>query len=339
MDNNKRHGILWIGFGNHAKRLLPYVIKRGGVKIIYFYHPDKIKALERFGKKANWNLGQAIADPAITDIFITTPNHLHTEYLELALVNKKNIYVEKPITAFLSEAIKISTLIQQHGKIVMVGHNFRREACVRKIKDIIDSDAIGQVVSIYANYSKGIVFSMDKNNWRFNARTHREGPLITVGIHLIDILHYLLGPVESVYATIKNISRQTESPDSNAVLFNFENGATAFLEANYNTPSEEILNIYGTRGSLYVRHGNLYRRKGRDQNCIPSEEILVPLEPIDTFAEEINEFFDATENNSGVETGYKEALNAMSVIEACYQSNHNRQLISLAEVTDEYFKT
>ncbi len=331
--------ILWIGFGNFAKRLHGHVAKRQNVEIVSFYHPDKAKAIERFGAKASWDIERAITDPAITTVFITTPNDRHTKYLKLALANKKSIFVEKPITASLDEALEIGPSARLHKQALMVGHNMRRRSAIRRMKEIIDSGQIGQVVSIYANYSKGIAYSMDPTNWRFREERHREGPLVTVGIHLIDIFHYLLGPVESVSAVIKNISQKTKAPDSNAVLLNFLNGATAFLEANYNTPSESTLNVYGTEGVLYLNRNRLQCRLGRDHDRIasPTKELL--LADVDDLAEEIDEFLKAVDGHRQIETGYQEALNALAVIEACFQSNRDRCLIEMRSITKDYFKT
>ena len=336
MRNKK--GILWVGFGNFAKRLYPHITQSPDFEVVSFYHPDRAKAIKRFGVKASWDIEKAISDPSVTVVFITTPNDQHTEYLKLALANKKHIFVEKPITALLNEALEIGPLIRNSNRILIVGHNMRRRPAIRKMKQVIDSGKIGNVVSVYANYSKGIAQSMDPSNWRFRQERHREGPLITVGIHLIDVFHYLLGPIKSVSSTIKNISGQTDAPDSNAVLLNFRSGVTAFLEANYNIPSESVLNVHGTEGTLYLNGSRLSCRLGRDQNGIASPTQTLPSTNTDDLAEEINEFFRAIKDKCQVETGYYEALNALAVIEACFQSSHNCQLIEMEDISKEYFK-
>ena len=337
-DFKMNHKIIWIGFGNHAKRLEPHVLTNDG-EVIFYYQLNRVNSVQRFGPKACLDLEQTLVDPGITVVFITTPNDLHTEYLEAALRHDKNIFVEKPITANLSDTLRLLPQLEQNRKIFMVGHNMRRRAAIRKIKEILSNGLIGEVVSVYTNSSKGIAFDISPKNWRFSQIRNREGPLITVGIHLIDILHYFFGPVNSVSAVIKNISGKTEAPDSNAVLLNFESGVTAFLEANYNTPSEDFLYIFGTEGSIYLNRENLCYRLSRDKNRIPSGLIPVMLDHVDTLEEEMREFFTAVEGVSQVETGYQEALNALAVVEACYQSHHSQRWVKLKSVTNEYYKS
>lgn len=302
-----------------------------------FFYPKREESLKRFGDKAVWDLSAAVANPMVTAVFITTPNDSHTFFIKKALENKKHIFVEKPITSKLREALELEKLVKNSSVKFMVGHNMRRQSAIRKIKEIIDSGKIGKVVNIYANFSKGIAQSMDAKSWRAQLSRHREGPLITVGIHLIDVFHYLLGPVDSVSATIKNITGKTKVPDSNAVLFNFKNGATAFMETDYNIPSENILHIYGTEGTIYLEGGRLSIRIGRDKNMIPSPKKSIKLKKDNDFKEEIDEFFEAIDGKANIETGYIEALNAMIVVESCYRSAKSKRIVSIKNVSKKYF--
>ena len=338
MKNRKTKGVLWIGFGNFARRIYKYVEQRPDTEITSFFYPNKARAVERFGSLASWKINTAVTDPSVTAVFITTPNDRHTSYIELGLKNNKHVFVEKPITARLDEALSLKKLADQKKVCLMVGHNMRRQAAIRKMRNIIDSGKIGKVVSVYANYSKGIAQSMNPESWRYRIKRHREGPLITVGIHLIDVFHYLLGPASSVSATIKNVSKKTEAPDSNAVLINFESEATAFLETNYNTPSESVLNIYGTEGTLYLTGDKLSCRLGRDKNRVPSPAKLIRLVKVDDFKEEIDEFFGAIDGRVKIETGYDVALNALIVVEACFQSSRKKKTIRIRDISEYYFK-
>jgi len=333
------HGVLWIGFGSFAKRLLPYVEEYPGVRIKTYFHPDREEAIKRFGSKASWDIDEAMADPEITTVFITTPNDLHSEFIKSALLARKHVFVEKPITAFYREAVQLLPTIRASKSVLAVGHHMRREATIRKAKDIISEGGIGRIVSVYANHSTGFAFNMDKTNWRFFSSRHREGPLLTVGVHLVEVLHYLLGLVDSVSAVIKNRSLRTDAPDSNAVLLSFKGGASAFLESNYSVLSESMFHIHGTEGTIYIDRGQLRLRVGRDVDRIPTVPCLIPLNPVNPFKEEIDEFFDVIEaKKSTPETGYQEAVNALAVIEACYRSSLKEKIVSMKSFRGYYSK-
>lgn len=327
-----KHKILWIGFGNFAKKLKLAIDARTQADIIYF-HPDQKKSLERFKDKACWDLYDGLSDTKVSAVFITTPHDSHAFYLAHCLLAHKNVFIEKPITASYSEAEQLLDLLKKNKKVLMVGHNKRRESAIRKAKELISTKTIGDVISIYANDSKGIAYQMDQTNWRFQKSRHREGPLITVGIHLIEAIHYLLGPIDSVSCVLKNISSKSEVPDSNATMLNLKRGTTAFIEANYNMPSVDVFNIYGTEGVINIIGEKLWLRKGRDINRVPTSTAPVNLAPVDTVAEEINEFFNALEGKrKNVETSYREALNALAVIEACWQSSEQKRIVEMTEL-------
>lgn len=337
MDKQSSHGVLWIGFGNFAKRLYPYVDQRTDKDRVLFFYPDKKEAVKRFGDWACWDLEKSLADSRITTVFITTPNDRHTEFIRSALKAGKHIFVEKPITALYQEAVELLPLMRNTKTVIAVGHNRRREAAIRKAKELIEQGKIGQIVNIYINNSKGIAFEM-RSKWRSDKKRHREGPLVSVGIHLVEVLHYLVGPVESVSAVIKNISGKTEAPDANAVLLNFRNGASAFLEANYCTPSEDVLKIYGTEGAIYINQGRLFLRIGRDRDRIPTHAFAMALPSVETLEEEVDEFFEViVGRKKKFETGYGEAVNALAVIEACYQSSEHQKVVTMKNFP-EYFK-
>jgi len=326
-----KHKILWIGFGNFAKKIKVAVDARAETDVIYF-HPSKEKALERFGEKACWNLDKVLSNAELSSVFITSPNDSHAFYLERCLLAHKHIFIEKPIAGYYSESNQLLDLFKQNNQVLMVGHNKRREVAIRTAKELIETRTIGDVISVYANDSKGIAYQMTQTNWRFQPSRHREGPLITVGIHLIEAVHYLVGRVDSVSSVLKNISGLSAVPDSNATMLHLERGVTAFIEANYNMPSVDVLNIYGTNGIINISDGQMWLRQGRDLNRVPAPSLPVELKPIDTVAEEINEFFNAVESDrNDVETGYKEGLQALAVIEACWRSSEQKRIVEMKE--------
>lgn len=166
---------------------------------------------------------------------------------------------------------------------------------------------------------------------------------MTLGIHFMDSVHYLFGRVDSVYARINNISRQTEAPDCNAVVLGLKNGASVFMQANYNMPSEEMFVFHGTEGTIYINRSELSLRMGRDRRVnsrfIASKPLPIKLKKIDSIKEELEEFRDAILGKKKVETGFKEGLNALALIEACYQSNKKNKVVFMKDFKDYYAKT
>lgn len=281
---------------------------------------------------------EALKDPEVEALFVVTPNDQHCRLVEYAMKEgRHHVFVEKPITDIWWDALAISTASKQSQKVLMVGHNQRREAVFRRAKDILDSGKIGRLVSVYFNYSHGGGFNLPSGSWRADPKRHREGPLITLGSHCLDTLHYLFGSVESVSAIIQNLTRHTEAPDSNAVLMKMDSGVTVFLQADYNLPSEKICLIHGTEGVIGIDRDKIHLRIGRDVDRKPSEYEEIPVVPVDTIEEELKEFFAATEGKARVETGCAEGLNVMMVLECCVRSHREKRMINVHEVFPDYF--
>lgn len=340
--------ICFAGWGNFAHKLGDRLGKLGKIPYLpcRIYHPDPEKA-QKNGSLGISDLEAALRDPMIQSFFVITPNDQHFGLLERVLKEgRHHVFVEKPITAYCEEALRLGDLVEVNKKVFMVGHNQRRESVFRKAKEILNSGKIGKVVSVYFNFSHGAAFHLPPDSWRASAKRHREGPLITLGSHCFDTLHYLLGPVESVSAVIQNLTGKTAAPDSNAVMMQMESGATVLLQADYNIPSEKLCLIHGTEGVISIDRCNIRLRLGRDfgsgaavlidRKPTGYEEILVAT--VDAFEEELKEFFAAIDGNARVETGYAEALNVMMVLECCVQSNKERRAIRVRELFPSYYQ-
>lgn len=324
-----------MGLGNFGRVIYNKIEQIECCEIKYCYHRNEEKARKFDSEKGTSNLEKALGEA--DGVLIVTPNDAHFENIKECLKADKHIFVEKPITSLYRDALKLKRMIKK-DLVFMVGHNQRRESYFRHAKKLLDKNKLGKVVSAYFDLSHGGAFSFVPTQWRYSRRRHREGPLITAGVHLMDTAHYLFGEVDSVYAKISNISRQTEAPDCNAVILGLKNEASVFMQANYNMPSEESYTVHGTEGTIYINRGNFFLRMGRDRRVhdtfIPSKPSLIKLKYVDSVKEELVEFRDAIKFGKKVETGFKEGLNALALIEACYQSSKTNRAVFMKGFRD-----
>ena len=329
-----------MGLGSFGKTLDKKVGQIKGIEILHYYHPDIKKAKNFNAKKGTSDLKNALSD--VDGVIIATPNNAHFKNIKKCIDAGKHIFVEKPVTGLYKDALKLKQILPK-DLVFMVGHNQRRESCFREAKNILEKNKLGKIISAYFNISHGGAFSFTPDQWRYDVKSHREGPLMTLGIHLMDTVNYLFGSVNSVYARINNISGKTEAPDCNAVLLGLKNGASVFMQSNYNMPSEEICVIHGTEGTMYVDRGKLSLRIGRDRRIdnsfVPSESVSVKLKKTDSIKEEFQEFRDAINGRKKVETEFREGLNALALIDACYESNKKNKVIFMKDYKDYHVKT
>ncbi len=128
----------------------------------------------------------------IDAVFITTPDHWHEEHAVAALEAGKAVYLEKPMAITLEGCDHIlETAARTQGKLYL-GHNMRHMSFVLKMKALIDSGAIGEVMAGWCRHF--IAYGGDAyfKDWHADRR-NSTGMLLQKGAHDIDVLHFLCG--------------------------------------------------------------------------------------------------------------------------------------------------
>ena len=120
----------------------------------------------------------ALADPDIEAVVIATPSGLHYEQAKMALLQKKHVFVEKPLAESVEEATELTRLAEASGLTLMVGHTFLFNNIVHEVKNCIDSGELGDVFYAYSQ--------------RLNlGRFRRDSDVMwTLAPHDVSILNY-----------------------------------------------------------------------------------------------------------------------------------------------------
>lgn len=154
---------------------------------------------------------------------ITTPTETHYEIAKYALNNNKHVFVEKPMTVNLKEAVCLQELVEKSDKILQVGYHFRYANLTNKLKELISEGSLGELWEIEGRHVAG-------------KRPRRDGgAILSCGIHFIDLILYLVGDtVESVLAVSKNFLPRVQTPneDLSYVHLKFNNGILATVKSS-----------------------------------------------------------------------------------------------------------
>ena len=229
----------------------------------------KDKAARYGAQKVYVDYHDLVQDPDIDAVSICTWNTSHAEIAIAALDNGKNVLVEKPLTTSVEKALKIEEAVKRSGKTLQVGFVRRYASNTQIIKQFLDQDELGEVY-----FAKATCIRRFGNPGGWFADTERSGggPLIDIGVHVIDVLWYLMGcpKVKSVSGNtyyklgnrknIKNLSKYKAAdydPDHNTVedmanaLIRFENGASMLVDVSFSLHAkkdETSVKLYGTKG-------------------------------------------------------------------------------------------
>jgi len=106
-----------------------------------------------------------LADPRIEGVVLCTPHSLHTEQIVAAAQAGKHVFCEKPLTLTRADALRAVAAVNQHGRVLAVGHERRFEAPIQRAMAMIHSGELGKPLQMEANFSQDKFLGMDPNNW------------------------------------------------------------------------------------------------------------------------------------------------------------------------------
>jgi predicted dehydrogenase len=204
-----------------------------------------------FAAKMNFALGtsyqEVLDDPAIDAVILATPHTKHREQVEAAAARGKHVFCEKPFALSLEDA-KAAIAACRRAKVGLgVGHNRRMWPSVAAIKDLMAAGQLGAVMFAEGNYSHDILADTPLDNWRSAPEETRAGGMTGMGIHLLDALSFLVGPMEKVSALSTHRILPFAAGDTTQAFLSFHNGATATISTTLKTPGFVWrLAIYGS---------------------------------------------------------------------------------------------
>jgi predicted dehydrogenase len=195
---------------------------------------------EDFATKMSFALGTSyqdvLDDRSIDAVILATPHTKHREQVEAAAARGKHVFCEKPFALSLEDAQAAIAACRRAKVGLGVGHNRRMWPSVVAIKDLMASGQLGVVMFAEGNYSHDILANTPLDNWRSAPEETRAGGMTGMGIHLLDALSFLVGPMEKVSALSTHRILPFAAGDTTQAFLSFRNGATATISTTLKTP-------------------------------------------------------------------------------------------------------
>ena len=290
--------------------------------------------VKKFGGIARDTFDDAIGDPEIDAVVLTTPNSMHATQCLAAIARGKHIFVEKPMALTVADCQRIVAAADKAGVVLATGQNKRRMPMFRKAYDMIKAGAVGTISLIEANSSSETGFKTTPAQWRWFRSESPGGPLTTHTIHHADFLNLLLGLPKRVTGFARKIGGAMEADDVVNACLEFESGALGYLGGSFMSPVRKYVNLFGTAGLIYIDEdaGTLfYKKKGAT-----TLEAVGTWEPKEqqraSLREELDEFAACIQNRTRPETGGREGMQAVAVIEAIVRSSDEGRVVPMTEL-------
>ena len=194
---------------------------------------------------------EAAADPRVQAMYICTPHQTHLEHVLMAARSSKHVLVEKPISRTLDEGQKMISAAREAGIQLMVAENFRFMPVVKKARELISEGVLGKLRFIQIQEEANFI----PQGWRAQGEMSGGGVLIDGGIHSIDAMIDLGGPLEEVHAcTLPKTLPGLDGEDGIVLMARLKGGATGLINHGWGISKkswQRWVSISGTEGRIY----------------------------------------------------------------------------------------
>ena len=316
-------GIVGLGWwGTELAEALEKIPQRAEIAACASRDPADAKAFaERFGTQACGDFAALIAQPDLDAVILATPHSQHAEQVTAAARAGRHVFVEKPFTLTAESGKSAARACADAGVVLAVGHNRRFSAGARTIKQMLETGAFGTVLHVEANFSTNSAMNYVPDQWRAQRSEAPGGALTSLGLHMIDTMGWMLGPISRIACIAKHRALPVDIDDTTTALFEFENGVTGTLASHFACPMTSTFRLQGTGGNIEARDdfSNLvWHAAGTGER--PKD---LPTEVNDTLVEELEAFIDACETGVPFLVSPTEAIRNIAVLEAMMRSAAN----------------
>ena len=240
----------------HAELLTNQEIDGAELAAVCDLDPNKAQATgEKYGVPYFTSMDE-MAKTIEPDLFsVLTPSGLHAEHVIHLAQYGRNILVEKPMALTLAEADAMISTCDRHGIRLFVVKQNRFNRPVQKLRDALEAGRFGKLVlgTVRVRWCRRQDY-YDRDGWR-GTWAHDGGVLTNQASHHVDLLEWMMGDVESVFAKSTTALVDIETEDTAVVTLKFTNGALGIIEATTATRPRDLegsISILGERGTVEI---------------------------------------------------------------------------------------
>lgn len=285
---------------------------------------EKLKAYaEPFAPKKLYTDYQALLDDENVDaVYLPLPNGIHMEWVKKAAAAGKHILCEKPMALTEEQVREMFAAAKEHGVLLEEAYAYRHAQLVQKVKEIVDSGAIGRIRYLESKHS---TFDTNRSGIRYQ-KGNGGGAVYDVTCYNVSLASYLFGKDPEDMSVYCGFDKETGVDVSDAVMLRYEEGVTAMLYAGLDAYRRGCYSILGETGRIDVDHkfnssgvchirvSTGARPQGAEYVDETTTEYTTWVD--DNYKKEIELFSDAVLNGSALTVSEEESLRTARVCDA-----------------------
>jgi UDP-N-acetyl-2-amino-2-deoxyglucuronate dehydrogenase len=336
-------GFAVVGAGLVGPRHAEFATKAEGARlaVVCDLREDRGRPLAgRLG--ADWvpDYREAVRREDVQVVCVCLPTALHLEVARAAAEAGKHVVVEKPIELNVARARELIDVCRRHGVKLAAIFNRRFVFATRRAREAVRGGELGRLIMAdmrFKAWRPPEYYSA--SGWRGTWDQEGGAALINQGIHGVDLLTWIAGPIARVSGHARHLRHAIEADDTTVAVCEYESGALGVIECTTSvTPRQgDWLELHGERGSVLLENYKLaaWQVEGAEPGEPHPEDLLLPGADkgvdVGHFLQ-IQDMADAVrEGRDPVVTG-EEALHPLAVVQAIYESERRRGPVEIAEV-------
>jgi len=279
---------------------------------------------DRFGLKLTNDYAAVLADPGIDAVVLATPHSQHAAEIVAAAKAGKHVFVEKPITLTVPDAQTAIAACQAAGITLQVGFNRRHAPAYAEMRRRIAAGEIGRLRHLEGQFSGPPSYQTEPGNWRSNQVESPGGSMTARGVHMIDSMVAIAGPIKTVFAFSEKLQHDIDVDDTTSSLLRFAGGATGYLGTLHAASPLYRLHVFGSDGALEVRGENeLF------VSDLAGKTERIAFDPVDKERAVLEAFADAVAAGTAFVIPPNEIVNNVAVLEAVAASSRRGEMVAI----------
>jgi len=258
-----------IGCGNVTEvKSGPGFQKADRSRLVAVMRRDRAKAEDyarRHGvPRVHDTVGALIHDPEVDAVYVATPPSSHLDLAVRVAAARKPCLVEKPMAMTHAECARMNDAFRTAGVPLFVAYYRRALPRFLEVRRLLDSGAIGPVTDVHVRVSEPLAKGEAAAGWRFHPSVAGAGLFYDLASHCLDLLDFLLGPIEDASGFAVNTGGAYAAEDVTAGAFRFRRGTVGTGAWNFNAdraadaivftgPLGELTTPVFTDGDVIVR--------------------------------------------------------------------------------------
>lgn len=270
-------------------------------------------------------------------VVIANPTALHLDVAIPAAKMGCHILMEKPISHSFERLDLLQKALQQGGGKLLMGFQFRFHPGLKKVKEILQAGTIGKLLSLRVEWGE---YLPDWHPWEdyrksYSARADLGGGVVLTLCHPLDYLRWLVGEVDSIYASAGHLSDlEIDVEDSAEIILQFSTGVIGSVHLDYyRRPGVHHLEMTGSNGVLTWDNADgtvqIIRPGGLDKQIYPAPE---GFERNTLFIDEMKNFIDVISKRADPVCSLIDGIRSLQLVQGAYRSSTEKRCISGAEL-------